>query len=132
MFNNFLQKLDNFLAEDNLILIRTSHHTLGRNKLFILSNHKLLESKDLFFQIYMFLMTNKEFLDFGEYKIIIVNGRVKDNTFNLHHNVLIKNETSFAAYWNKIEDSLESITERGYCTRDTHNRNKRLEYGFIC
>ena len=49
LFNNFLKKLENILTEDNLILIRTSHHTLGRNKNFILSNHKLLESRDLFF-----------------------------------------------------------------------------------
>ena len=98
MFNNFLKKIENLLTEDSLILIRTSHHTLGRNKNFILSNHKLLENKDLFFQIYMFLMTNKDFLNFGEYKVIIVNGRIKDTTFNLHHNVLIKNDTTFQTY----------------------------------
>ena len=83
MFNNFLKKLENLLAEDNLILIRTSHHTLGRNKNFILSNHKLLENKDLFFQIYMFLMTNKDFVKFGEYKVIIVNGRIKNTLIKL-------------------------------------------------
>ena len=114
LFNNSLKKLETFLAEDKLILIRTSHHTLGRNLNFILSNHKLLENKELFFQIYMFLMTNKDFLKFGEFKIIFVNGRVKNTTFNLHHNVLIKNDTSFIVYWNKIEDALESITEKGY------------------
>jgi hypothetical protein len=106
LFNNFLKKLDNLLAEDNLILIRTSHHTLGRNKNFILSNHKQLENKDLFFQIYMFLRTNKDFLDFGVYKVIIVNGRIKNTSFKLYHNILIKNYTSFMAYWNKIEDAL--------------------------
>lgn len=114
MFNNFLKKIENLLSEDDLILIRTSHHTLGRNKVFILSNHKLLESKDLFFKIYMFLLSNKDFLNFGEYKVIIVNGRIKDTTFNLHHNVLIRNDTPFHTYWNRIEGSLESITDRGY------------------
>jgi hypothetical protein len=98
LFNNFLKKIENLLSEDNLILIRTSHHTLGRNKVFILSNHKLLESQDLFFKIYMFLMSNKDFLNFGEYKVIIVNGRLKDTTFNLHHNVLIRNDTPFHTY----------------------------------
>jgi hypothetical protein len=51
----------------------------------------------------MFLMTNTDFLDFGGYKVIIVNGRIKITNFNLHHTVLIKNDTSFAAYWNKME-----------------------------
>lgn len=31
-------------------------------------------------------MTSKEFLEFGEYKIIIVNARIKNVTFNLHPN----------------------------------------------
>jgi len=98
LFNNFLKKLENLLAEDNLILIRTSHNTLGRNKTFILSNPKLLEKQELFFAIYMFLVTNKAFLELGEYKVIIVNGKVNNNTFNLHHNVLLKNNTSFEDY----------------------------------
>jgi hypothetical protein len=98
LFNLFIQKLEKILSDDNLILVRTAHHTLGRNKNFILSNHKLLEGEALFFAIYVFLMTNREFLGFGKYKVIIVNGRMKDYTFNLHHNVLIKNDTTFQAY----------------------------------
>lgn len=58
----------------------------------------------------MFLLSNKDFLNFGEYKVIIVNGRLTDTTFNLHHNVLIRNDTPFHAYWNRIEGSLVSIT----------------------
>ena len=46
----------------------------------------------------MFLMTNKDFLKFGEFKVIIVNGRIKDTSLNLHHNVLIRNDTSFQDY----------------------------------
>jgi hypothetical protein len=98
LFNNFLKKLENLLTEDKLTLIRTSHNTLGKNKTFILSNPKLLDYKDLFFAIYMFLVTNKDFLDLGEYKIIIVHGRHENTTFNLHPNVLIENNTSFKAY----------------------------------
>jgi hypothetical protein len=97
-FNNFIKKLETKLAADKLILIRTSHNSLGKNITFLLSNHKLLDHTELFFQIYMFLMTSKEFLEFGEYKIIIVNAKIKKVTFNLHPNVLIKNDTSFKAY----------------------------------
>ncbi len=114
LFNLFIQKLEKILSDDNLILVRTAHHTLGRNKNFILSNHKLLEGEALFFAIYVFLMTNRDFLDFGKHKVIIVNGKMKDYTFNLHHNVLLKNDTPFLAYWNKIEKNLESIYDRGY------------------
>jgi hypothetical protein len=48
---SFLNRLENFLSDNTLKLIRTSQNTLGRNKSFILSNDKLLEKKDLFFQI---------------------------------------------------------------------------------
>lgn len=112
--NNLLKKMDNLLSDDKLTLIRISRNTLGRNISFILNNKKLLEKKNLFFQIYMFLMTNKDFLDFGEYKVIIVNGKIKNDTFNLHHNILIKNDTNFYDYWIKIEDVLENIYEEGY------------------
>jgi len=109
-----LKKMDLFLTEDKLNLVITSRNTLGRNITFVLSNPKLLENKELFYQIYMFLMTNKDFWDFGEHKVIIVNGIIKDDTFNLHHNILIKNNTTFYDYWNKIEDILENVYEEGY------------------
>jgi len=132
LFNKYLKKLEIFLAEDNLILIRTSHNTLGRNKTFILSNQKLLEKQDLFFQIYMFLVTNKTFLEFGEYKVVIVNGKVNNNSFNLHHNILIKNETSFEEYWNKNWRYYRHCLWGRLCHRwDSNHRDKRLEYGFI-
>jgi hypothetical protein len=98
LFINFLKKIENFLNEDNLTLIRISRSTLGRNITFVLNNKKLLEKKDLFFQIYMFLKTNEDFLNFGEHKVIIVMGRVKNETFNLHHNLLLKNTTTFEEY----------------------------------
>jgi len=56
-----LKKMDLFLTEDKLNLVITSRNTLGRNITFVLSNPKLLENKELFYQIYMFLMTNKDF-----------------------------------------------------------------------
>jgi hypothetical protein len=43
-------------------------------------------------------MNNKDFLNLGEHKVIIVNGKIKNDTFNLHHNILIKNNTTFYDY----------------------------------
>ena len=62
----------------------------------------------------MFLITNKEFLNFGENKVILVNGKNKNDTFNLHHNVLLKNTTTFEQYWSKIKDILNERYEEGY------------------
>jgi hypothetical protein len=95
---NYLNKLDNFLEDKTLKLIRTSQNTLGKNKVFVLSNNKLVKNKDLFFQIYTFLMSSETFLNFGEHKIIIVNAKLKNYSFNLHPNTLIKNSTTFNQY----------------------------------
>jgi hypothetical protein len=97
----FLRKINNALNRrilEDLTLIRTSRNTLGRNITFVLNNNNLLEQKDLFKAIYLFLMNNQEFLDFGEHKVIIVSGKIKSETFNLHHNILIKNNTTFFDY----------------------------------
>jgi|SRR5271156_2938672 hypothetical protein len=104
---NFKNKIEKYLLKDNLTLIITSRNTLGRNIQFVLSNKKLLEKKDLFYQIHRYLMNNKDFLDFGENKVIIVSGRIKNETFNLHHNILIKNNTTslaFARLRAKVDD----------------------------
>jgi hypothetical protein len=98
LFNNLINKIENNLSEDNLTLLRTSRNLIGRNIGFILNNDKLLERKELFYAIYMFLMNNKDLLDFGFHKFVIVNGRNKKNSFNLHHNILIKNKTTFLDY----------------------------------
>jgi hypothetical protein len=58
----------------------------------------MLENKALFKGIYLYLMTNKNFLKFGERKIIITTGKIKNETFNLHHNILIKNDNTFEEY----------------------------------
>jgi len=98
IFINYIKKIEKYFTIGKLTLVRTTENTLGRNKTFILSNDNLLEKKDLFYQIFNFLITNDDFLSFGEYKIIIVSGKNKKDTFNLHHNILIKNDTTFENY----------------------------------
>jgi len=61
-----LNKLNNTLDTNSLKMLRTSHNTLGRFKIFTLTNKNLLEHQDLFFQVYNFLMTNETFINFGE------------------------------------------------------------------
>lgn len=72
--NSLLRKIENLLTEDNLTLVRITRNTLGKNLIFYLNNSKSLDNKVLFYQIYMFLITNEEFLKFGTNKVIIVNG----------------------------------------------------------
>jgi hypothetical protein len=124
-----LKKVENYLNNLNisdLTLIRITPNTLGRNKSFILNNNNLFyclasykadsnrARKNLFYAIYLFLMNHQKFLDFGEHKIIIVNGIIKDDVFNLHHNILIRNRTPFDQYWDKIKDIISNRYDEGY------------------
>ena len=79
-----------------------------------MNNDKLLEKKDLFNAIYLFLMNNQDFLNFGERKVIIIMGKIKNETFNLHHNILIKNNNTFEEYGDKIKDIIMDRYEDGY------------------
>jgi len=41
-------------------------------------------------------------------------GKIKNETFNLHHNILIKNNNTFEEYWDKIKDIIMDRYEEGY------------------
>ena len=43
-----------------------------------------------------------------------MTGVWKDYTFNLHHDVLLKNSTTFGEYWSDIKDILNTRYEEGY------------------
>jgi hypothetical protein len=48
-------------------------------------------------------MNDDTFIKFGEYKVIIVSAIVENQEFNFHHNVLLKNNTTFAQYYEQVE-----------------------------
>src|SRR4030095_15044721 len=59
-------------------------------------------------------MSNKEFLNCGYKKIIIVNALMGNYTFNYHHNIFISNDTPFHIYYNKVKGIINTHYEDGY------------------
>nr|YP_009344391.1 hypothetical protein [Pleurotus eryngii]APT42206.1 hypothetical protein [Pleurotus eryngii] len=53
-------------------------------------------------------MNNEKFRDFGFYKIIIITAIVNSGEYNLHHNVLITNNTSFEDYYDQVKDVIHN------------------------
>ena len=88
--------------EPKLILEDYTSNRNGRFIQFSLFNKHLLENVELAEAIYHFLFNNKIFLNFGEYKIIIISAKNEENDFNYHPNTLVNNNTTFAEYYNKI------------------------------
>jgi len=78
-------------------------------------NNNLLEGEELFKGIYTTLMNNKDFLNFGFQKIIILSVvLLSDNEHNLHSNILINNDTTFNEYYSTISHELDKYNNLQY------------------
>src|SRR6267378_2024723 len=78
-------------------------------------NNKLLEGEELFKGIYTTLMSNKEYLNFGYQKIIILSVvLISESEHNLHSNILINNDTTFGEYYSTISHELSKYNNLQY------------------
>jgi len=78
-------------------------------------NKNLLEGEDLFKGIYKTLMINKDFLNFGYQKIIILSVVIiSESEHNLHSNILINNDTPFEEYYSTISHELAKYNNLQY------------------
>lgn len=59
--------------------------------MFHILNNKLLDTKLVLKNIFKVLMNNKEFLEFGFKKVIIITAITTEGEFNYHSNVLKSN-----------------------------------------
>ena len=107
----FAKILDN---ENRFKIVITEYTKSHRCLSFTFSNNKLKTDKNVFRAIFNTLMSNKEFKDFGENKIIITSGIYNNNEFNYHHNVNINNYTTFEEYYNEVKDIISTNYQDGY------------------
>jgi hypothetical protein len=114
------KKLKNFIYKfkyKDKIIFKINYLTFdksGRFLIYILHNEDLVSVYESLKGIYNTLMNNKEFINFGEKKIIIVSALVNEAEFNYHHNVLINNNTTFEEYYNSVKDIINTHYEYGY------------------
>jgi hypothetical protein len=97
-----------------LRILAVEYNTSGRFLSFHLHNESLFDSRDSLKAIFNSLMSNKQFLEFGNKKVIITTALIKDSEFSFHHNILITNETTFMEYYNKVKDIIHENYEDGY------------------
>src|SRR6188768_2259633 len=86
-----------------------------RKLIFSVINKKLLPPKEFLEKMHATIKKYNDFLNFGEYKIIMQfvisntnnsEGIVNQMVHSFHINVLIKNNSTFNDYWNQIKDNL--------------------------
>jgi hypothetical protein len=105
--------ISNNKLESSLQILEVKTDNNMRCLKITMSNNSLLEGEELFKGIYTTLMNNKEFLNFGFQKIIILSVvLVSDSEHNIHSNILINNDTTYIEYHSnlKIKEKLYFIT----------------------
>src|SRR5258705_1539046 len=98
-----------------LQILEVNHNKNMRCLKITMVNNSLLEGEDLFKGIYNTLMNNKDFLNFGFQKIIILSVvLLSDTEHNLHSNILITNDTTFEEYHSTISHELAKYNNLQY------------------
>jgi hypothetical protein len=106
---NICNKLINLLILDDIKFGSIAYDEKGRFLEFFIENHRLLPHKKALKAIHNKLMNNKEFLEFGFKKVIILFSKMEDGSeITFHPNVLITNNTSFNVYYKSIEKYIQT------------------------
>ena len=107
---NVIYKIINYLRLGSLGIKIGSviYDEKGRYLEFIIENTRLLPHKKALQGIYNKLMSNQEFLEFGNKKVIILFSKFEDGTnITFHPNVFISNNTPFEVYFKSIENHIK-------------------------
>lgn len=112
-------------------LLEVNQDTNMRCLKFSMINNNLLEGEDLFKAIYLTLMSNSDFIEFGYKKIIILSATLESGKeYNLHCNILITNETSFEDYYYYVSEDLANYNNLQYGYHKTVETV--LRYNVLC
>jgi len=116
---DLLEVLTTYLIDslDDKLTLEIQSRSFNKNGRFFeyrLINKSLLEGDDILRAIYNTLMNDETYLKFGEVKVIIVSAISPVAEYNYHHNVLIKNSTTFDEYHLKVQDIINSQYDQGY------------------
>ncbi len=111
--NLLIKKIDKSAVLVKIISIE--HNKLGRFLNIVISNKNMLDNYTVLPHIFKILTNNEEFINFGDYKVIIISAIIEGREIAFHHNVLIKNTTTYSEYFDKVRDYIqETYGEFGY------------------
>jgi|SRR5580692_1309675 len=112
-----------------LNILETNYDNNMRCLKISMINNNFLEGDTLFKGIYQTLMNDKDFIDFGFQKIIILSVVLgNNNEHNLHSNILIENNTTFDDYYLFVSKELSKYNNLQY---GYHNQ-EILRYVVMC
>lgn len=114
IFNNAMNSISfEFIPIKPLKLIDKHYNRVGKFTQFTFENNKLLDHKYLFAALFASLISHDEFEKIGK-KILIVSISKEEQTFHIHKNIIIDENTSISNYLDKIENHIQAFYESGY------------------
>jgi len=97
-------KILNYLHLDDFSMSKAIYIESGRYIRYIAKNNNLLPVEDLLRLVYIRLLTDSTFRNFGEKKVIMISATTNLSCeAGLHPNVLITNTTTFEDYYNRVK-----------------------------
>jgi hypothetical protein len=113
LFLEFINKINYklinyFQTNDEVEFGSIIYDSRGRFLEFLIVNKQLLPHRVALRSIHRKLMSNKDFLNFGSKKVIMLFSKLDTgSTITFHPNVFITNSTSFNEYYNSIEKYIQ-------------------------
>jgi hypothetical protein len=107
----YTTRAENYVNDTHIDIYNITTSDNLRMKTFYMSNNSLISGETLFREIYNSLSTNEEFINFGSNKIIILFAITPSQTFTLHQNVLVTNNTTYEIYYELVKDKINNIYE---------------------
>ena len=117
LLNGFIRLLNKWGGTPRLQILIIERNSAGRFLIVTLQNLHLLTGREFLEALYRTIMESSEINSFAPNKIIItasLNGREERS---VHHNVLLKSNSTFEDYYNQVKDVFENISH-GYNTED--------------
>nr|YP_010991018.1 hypothetical protein UYP79_mgp045 [Pappia fissilis]WOX61291.1 hypothetical protein [Pappia fissilis] len=119
VFQKIILLINQYIQKDLVKILRIEYSKSsieGQIRLLLitfqtLTNEPLVKSIR---NVYLELLNNENFKNFGSNKIIITSVITTTGELMLHRNILIKNDTTFEDFFNKIKEDLIKFDDPGY------------------
>jgi hypothetical protein len=111
--NRINLSINELIVVEPLKLIEKRFDDESKNFSFIYGNNKLLDHIHLFKALFVALELEPEFKKIGK-KIMIVSIAKEDQTFFIHKNIVIDENTTINEYLDKIKNNIQNFYESGY------------------
>ena len=109
--NKYLNNLNTKLIKNSVNKVKIlaiEFNKTGRYLTFTILNSELIDNNEVLSHIFNALKSNDEFINFGDYKVIITTAEINGRDAAFHPNVLINSNTTYQEYYDKVRKYIQT------------------------